>query len=230
VIRRLLRDSISARAAVAIALVLGGYLALHARFATVDAAIAASALKLVGFHVSAGGPGDLVVHQGRDFSLYAVVTGSCSSAAGVLGLAAVALILLPGRVWRRWTGGLLAAGLFVVFNVARICSIVLIGWAMATVDHMIMLAIMSGLALVGLAVAGLPHRRILLRIAGLIAAGLCGVLAYKAGTGGSYLQSMIAYHALAGPVLTFGCLAMGIIVVWRLLVGPPRRVEAAASS
>jgi hypothetical protein len=34
---------------------------------------------------------------------------------------------------------------------------------------------------------------------------------------------MASYHALAGPILTFGTLALGILVIWRMLVGgqPP---------
>jgi hypothetical protein len=34
-------------------------------------------------------------------------------------------------------------------------------------------------------------------------------------------MGMASYHALAGPMLTFSGLAVGIIVIWRMVVGGP---------
>jgi hypothetical protein len=225
-IRRLVTDSISARAVAAIVLVLAGYVLLHDRFAAFDAALAWHALGALGFDVTSPQPGDLWVHAGRDFSVYAVVTGSCSSAAGVLGLVSVSLVLLPGRPWRRLTGALAAAALFMAFNVARICSIVLLGWALSTADRGTAFATLVAVAVAGLVVAVLPHGRLFLRIGGLLAGGLCAVLAFEVRQGYDYLDGMASYHALAGPMLTFGALALGILIIWRMLVG---RKPAAAS-
>jgi hypothetical protein len=225
VIRRLWLTSITVRVIAAIGFVVAGYVALHDRFAAVDAAIAATALRALGFAVSNPGPGDLSVHAGDTFNLYAVVTGSCSSAAGVLGLAAVSLVLLPGRPWRRLAGGVAAALLFVVFNVARICSIILTGWWLATGQRGTVLTVLVTLTIAGLVVALLPHGRLMLRMGALLFAGLFGALAYDVHQGHDYLKAMDSYHALAGPILTFGGLAIGVLVIWRALVGPEDRLS-----
>lgn len=215
----LVTRSIAARAVAAIALVLGGYVLVHERFASFDAAIARVVLAGLGFDIEEGRPGSLTVSVGTDFNVYAVVTGSCSSAAGVLGILAVSVVLLPGRPWRRLLGGALAAALFVAFNVGRICSIVVLGWWLASVSGVVALATLSTLTLVGLAVVAVPHRHLLLRVAALLVSGLCGVLAYDVWTNGDYLNGMSSYHALAGPVLTFGALALGIVLLWRVIAG-----------
>jgi hypothetical protein len=200
-------------------LVLVGYVALHDRYAAFDAALARHALGALGFDVTSPRPGDLSVHAGRDFSVYAVITGSCSSAAGVLGLVSVSLVLLPGRVWRRVTGALAAAALFMAFNVARICSIVLLGWALSAAGRSTAFATLVGVAVAALLVAVLPHRRLFLRIGALLGGGLSAVLAFDVHQGYDYLDGMASYHALAGPILTFGALALGILIVWQMLVG-----------
>jgi hypothetical protein len=218
-IRRLATDSISARAVATIVLLLTGYELLHQRFATFDAALARHALDLLGFQVSSPRPGDLSVHSGPSFNLYAVVTGSCSSAAGVLGLASVSIVLLPGHPWRRLVGGLIAAALFMAFNVARICSIVLVGWWLATTDRDTVFTTLATLTAVALVVAVIARGRLFLRIGALLVGGLCAVLAYDVQLGYDYLDGMASYHALAGPILTFSTLALGILIIWRALVG-----------
>ena len=222
-IRRLWSRSISTRAVAAIAAVLGGHLVLSPHFAAFDAALAAQGLAVLGFHVTNPQPGDLSVHAGRSFQMYAVVTGSCSSAAGVLGLGAVSLLLLPGGLWRRLGGGLLAAVLFMAFNVARICSIVLLGWWMASTPRETVFDVLAVACGIALAVVIAPHGRLFLRVGALLAAGLCAVLAYEAHEGYDYLDGMASYHALAGPILTFGALAIGVLVIWWALVGRPVR-------
>ena len=221
-IRRLGTDSISARAAATIVLPLTGCVLLHQRFAAFDAELARHALSLLGFSVSSPRPGDLSVRAGQSFNLYAVVTGSCSSAAGVLGLVSVSIVLLPGRPWRRLVGGLNAAALFMAFNVARICSIVLVGWWLATTDRSAVFATLATLAAAALGVAVMARGRLFLRIGALLACGLCAVLACDAQLGYNYLQGMASYHALAGPILTFSTLALGILIIWRVLVGGER--------
>jgi len=227
VIRRVWSRSISTRAAAAIAAVLVGYLVLSPHFAAFDAAVAGRGLGLLGFQVTNPQGGDLSVHAGRSFQMYAVVTGSCSSAAGVLGLGAVSLLLLPGSLRRRLGGGLLAAVLFLVFNVARICSIVLLGWWMASTSPTTVFDTLAVVGGVALAVAIAPHGRLFLRIGALLAAGLCAVLAYDVHEGYDYLDGMASYHALAGPILTFGALAIGVLVIWWVLVGRPEPRPAA---
>ena len=214
-----LRRSITVRAVAAIALVLVGYVLLHSRFAALDAALAEHALGALGFDVSSSGS-SLVVSSGPDFDVYAIVTGSCSSAAGVLGLVAVSFVLLPGRVWRRGVGGLLAAALFVAFNVTRIASIVVLGWWLATASRSVLLPTFLVLTAIAVAVVVAPHGRLLLRTAALLVGGLCAMLAYDVWHGEDYLTGMISYHALGGPMLTFGSLALGIVVLWRTIVGP----------
>jgi hypothetical protein len=224
--RRAWSGSISVRVVAAITAVLVGYLVLSPHFAAFDAAVAAHGLGLLGFRVENPGAGDMSVQAGHSFQMYAVVTGSCSSAAGVLGLGAVSLLLLPGSLWRRLGGGMLAAVLFVLFNVARICSIVLLGWWMASTSPATVFNTLAVVGGVALAVAIAPHGRLFLRIGALLAAGLCAVLAYDVHAGYDYLDGMASYHALAGPVLTFGALSIGVLVIWWVLVGRPERRSA----
>jgi hypothetical protein len=219
VIKRLARDSISARAVATIVVVLVGYVLLCRRFAAFDAALARHALELLGFHVSQPRPGDLSVRAGETFNVYAVVTGSCSSAAGVLGLGAVSMVLLPGGPLRRVAGGIGAALLFIAFNVTRICTIVVLGWWLATTGRETAFTALAVLTALALGVAIAPHGRLFLRLGALLFAGLSAVLAFDAHEGYDYLQGMASYHALAGPMLTFGALAVGVLVIWRVLVG-----------
>jgi hypothetical protein len=136
---------------------------------------------------------------------------------------AVSLVLLPGRWYRRWAGGLAAAALFIVCNIARICSIVLLGWWMATAGRDLVLGTLLALAAVCAVIVIVPHRHLILRLVALLFGGLCGVLAYDVHRGHGYLEGMASYHALAGPILTFSTLALGILVIWRALVGRDQR-------
>lgn len=213
------RWSVSARAVTTIGVVLGGYVLLHAQFARFDAFLARHVLDTLGFQVSAYGNSGLVVSDGREFDVTAIVTGSCSSAAGVLGLTAVTIFLLHGRTLRRLLGGLGGALLFVAFNQLRIASILLVGWWLATASRPVALASLLVPAAVALPFALLPHRRLLLRIAALLVASVAGVLAYDVWAGHAYLDGMISYHALAGPMLTFSTLALGILLLWRTIAG-----------
>ncbi len=226
---RLLIGSVAVRSVLALGFVFVGYLLLHERFAAFDVAVAQVVLGALGLETETVGPSDLVVTGGEDFNVYAIVTGTCSSAAGALGIAGVTVFLLPGRAWRRLVGGGLAVALFVAFNVVRICSILLLGWWLATAG--------TGLAVVSLAVplitcaavaasgrVGLPSR-----IAALLAGGLLAVLLYGVVRGFDYSAGMVSYHALAGPVLTFGTLAVSLIVLWRAIVGAEPQPAAALS-
>lgn len=214
-----LRTSTTARAIATVGAVLLGYVYAHQWFARFDAAIARFVLATLGFHVRAVGVSGLEVHAGARFDLTAIVTGSCSSAAGVLGLGAVTFVLLPGSPLRRGLGGLAAAALFVVCNQARIVSIVLVGWWFATAPRSHVLWTLLALALAASAGIVLPHGRLLLRVGCTVFAGLCAVLVYDASRGSDYLHAMISYHALAGPVLTFTSLALGVLVLFRAIVG-----------
>lgn len=216
---RRFRWSTTARALTAVTLVLIGYVFLHASFARFDAAIAVHTLRWLGFHVHPAGPAQIVVSSGTRFDVTAIVTGSCSSAAGVLGLGAVTVALLPGNVVRRSIGGVLAGALFVVCNQLRILSILLVGWWLATASKGSVLATLGAIAIATAPVVVMPHRRLILRVACFLVGGLCGVLAYDVTSGGDYLHGMISYHALAGPMLTFGTLAFGILLLWRAVVG-----------
>lgn len=230
-IRRLSR-SVWVRSGAALAVVLVGYWLLHDRFSTMDVALARFTLTSLGFHVSSPGGGDLVVHTTDGFSVYAIVTGSCSSAAGVLGLGAVSFVLLPGPLWRRAVGGVLAACLFVVCNLLRICSIILFGWWLSSTSREVLLFSLLVPTLLALPVVVLPHRRLLLRVGSLLVGGVSGLLAYGVWDKTDYLQGMVSYHGLAGPMLTFGTLAVSVILLWRVIVGSegrssmPREVEA----
>jgi hypothetical protein len=211
--------STALRAAGTVALVLVGYAYTHQWFARFDAAIAAHSLRALGFHVTSVGASGLAVHMGTQFNVTAIVTGSCSSAAGVLGLLAVTLVLLPGNPARRGIGGIVAAALFVVCNQIRIISIVLVGWWLATSSQPHVLATLTALALVALLGLVLPHRFLVLRIAAFLCFGLCAILAVDVWRRSDYLDGMISYHALAGPMLTLVTLALGILVLWRAILG-----------
>ncbi|MBM3676438.1 MAG: hypothetical protein FJW96_00935 [Actinobacteria bacterium] len=212
--------SMTVRSVLAIAAVLVGYMLLHTRFAAFDARVASWALDLLGLDVESLRSGTIWARSDETFEVYAVVTGSCSSAAGVLGVAIVSVVLLPGSLARRLVGGAIAAGLFLAFNVARICTIILLGWWLSTGAHSVVLAGLIGTAVVGLLIAFAPHRFLMTRIAGLLAGGLGAVLAIDVSTGDGYLDAMGSYHALAGPMLTFGGLALGMLFLWRAVVGP----------
>jgi hypothetical protein len=211
--------STALRAAATVALVLLGYAYTHEWFARFDAVIAAHSLRALGFHVTPVGASGLAVHAGRQFNVTAIVTGSCSSAAGVLGLLAVTLVLLPGNSVRRGIGGVVAAALFVACNQLRIVSIVLVGWWLASSSRPHVLATLTALALVALLGVVLPHRFLALRVAASLFSGLCAILAFDVWRGSNYLDGMISYHALAGPILTLATLALGILVLWRAILG-----------
>lgn len=211
--------STALRAAATVALVLVGYSLTHQWFARFDAAIATRSLRALGFHVTSVGASGLEVHAGRQFDLTAIVTGSCSSAAGVLGLLAVTLVLLPGSPVRRGIGGLVAAALFVACNQLRIASIVLVGWWLATTSKSNVLATLMALVIVGLLLVVLPYRSMFMRVAAVVLCGFSAILAYDVWRGSNYLDGMISYHALAGPMLTLATLAIGILVLWRVILG-----------
>lgn len=211
--------STALRASVTVALVLAAYAYTHQWFARFDAAIAEHSLRALGFHVTPVGPSGLAVHAGRQFDVTAIVTGSCSSAAGVLGLLAVTLVLLPGNAARRGVGGVAAGALFVVCNQLRIVSIVLVGWWLATASRPHVLATLTALALVALLGAVFARRFLAMRVAAFVVSGLCAILGFDVWRGSNYLDGMISYHALAGPMLTLGTLATGILVLWRAIVG-----------
>ena len=207
------------RALAAVALVLLGYSYTHQWFARFDAAIAAHSLRVVGFQVTHVGASGLEVHTGKQFDVTAIVTGSCSSAAGVLGLVAVTVVLLPGNPIRRVIGGLAGALLFVVCNQLRIVSIVLVGWWLATASRPEVIATLLVLMLLALPAIVLPHRFLALRVVAFVVAGLCAILAFDVWRASNYLQGMISYHALAGPMLTLATLSLGILVLWRAILG-----------
>jgi hypothetical protein len=81
------------------------------------------------------------------------------------------------------------------------------------------LATLTALALVALLGAVLPHRFLVLRVAAVLFSGLCAFLAFDVWRASDYLDGMISYHALAGPMLTLATLAMGILVLWRAILG-----------
>jgi hypothetical protein len=219
---RTLSSSMTLRALAAIGVIVGAYVALHAHFATFDAALARHVLAALGFATSSNEPGTLHVQAGTQFNVYAIVTGACSSAAGALGITAVALVLLPGRLWRRVVGGGVAVLAFATFNIARIVSIILFGWWLAVESRPVLLVSLGVPALLCLAVVVLPHRGVLTRVGALLAGGFFGVLAYDAARGYDYSVGMVSYHAIAGPVLTFGTLAITILFLWRIIAGPER--------
>jgi hypothetical protein len=211
--------STALRAVATVALVLVGYTYTHQWFARFDSTIAAHSLRALGFHVTSVGASGLAVHAGKQFDVTAIVTGSCSSAAGVLGLLAVTLVLLPGSPVRRGIGGVVAALLFVVCNQLRIVSIVLVGWWLATTSKEDVLATLVALAIVALLLVVLPYRSLAMRVAAVVFCGLSVILAYDVWRGSNYLDGMISYHALAGPMLTLATLAIGILVLWRAILG-----------
>ena len=65
----------------------------------------------------------------------------------------------------------------------------------------------------------LPHRFLALRVVAFLSFGLCTILAVDVWRGANYLDGMISYHALAGPMLTLATLALGILVLWRTILG-----------
>ena len=211
--------STALRAAATVALVLVAYSLTHQWFARFDAAIAAHSLRALGFHVTSVGASGLDVQAGKQFDVTAIVTGSCSSAAGVLGLLAVTLVLLPGSPVRRGIGGVVGAMLFVVCNQLRIVSIVLVGWWLATTSKSNVLATLVALVIVALLLVVLPYRSVVMRVAAVVFGGLSAILAYDVWRGSNYLDGMISYHALAGPMLTLATLAIGILVLWRAILG-----------
>ena len=217
---RLVVKSIAVRSVLALGLVFLGYMALHERFAAFDAAVLRFGLDLLGFETTSVGAGNLTVEAGGEFSIYAIVTGACSSAAGVLGIAAVTVFLLPGAAWRRLLGGSVAALAFVAFNIARISSIILLGWWLAVAGTA--LSIVSLLVPALVCAALVVHRRsgMMVRVTAFLAGGLFVLLLYDVARGLDYSAGMISYHALAGPVLTFGALAVSIMFLWRAIVGP----------
>jgi hypothetical protein len=216
---RLWVGSLGLRAVGALAVVFCGYIAFHTRFAQLDADAARLALGAMGFGTSTAGAGTLEVHTASGFDVYAIVTGACSSASGVLGIVAVALVLLPGRIWRRVLGGALASVAFVCFNIVRIVSIVLLGWWLETADRGLLLVTLLAPAAGCAVLLVLPRRGIVTRVAALLAGGLFAVLTYDVWRGYDYSSGMTSYHALAGPVLTFGTLALCIVGLWRIVVG-----------
>lgn len=226
---RALGRSLTVRALVALASLFVLDLLLHERFASVDAALARAVLGAVGLEVSGPGPA-LAVGAGPRFDVYAVVTGSCSSAAGALAIVAIAFVLLPGRPWRRVAGALLGAAAFVALNLARICSIILLGWWLSSTDRPYVLAALGALAAVCTALALSSRLGVLGRVAALLAAGLVAAVASSVASGDNAVASMGAYHALAGPALTFGSLAAALLVLWRLVAERrPRSAPAAPS-
>jgi len=227
---RLVIRSLSVRAVLTIAVVFGGYLLLDHSFAAFDAWITGALLELLGMDVSRGEPGRLFVQAGDTFDVYAMVTGSCSSAAGALGIAAVALLLLPGPPLRRILGAGLGVALFVTLNLLRITSILGLGWWFATAAREVLLPVLVlGLA-VCIVVATVLARSLAVR--GVAAAGafVMGVLVYEVARDEDYTHTMSAYHALVGPLATFASLALALIVLWRTIVGPRTDHRLAASS
>jgi hypothetical protein len=218
--------SLSVRVVAALALVFGGYIVLHTHFAAFDTAVARVALDLLGLETSSSGPTILTARAGTDFNVYAIVTGACSSAAGVLGIGAVSLILLPGQPWRRVVGGLVAATVYVVVNILRICSIVLVGWWLAAASRPVALGTLLGLLVASALVVVLPHGRPLARMAGLLLCGIVAVLIYDVARGYDYSAGMVTFHALAGPALAMGTLAGAILLVWRAVAGSSHRGPA----
>jgi hypothetical protein len=220
--------SLTLRAILTIGFVLVGYILLSDHFAAFDAWIAGSVLDVLGFDVSSPEPGRLTVEAGSTFDVYAIVTGACSSAAGVLGIAAVSLCLLPGSRRRRLAGCLLAAALFVACNIARICSILLLGTYVAEVPTWMSLTTFAVPAVVCAALVLGPRTGAALRASAALAGAMLGIFAWRVGAGGDYTHTMVAYHALAGPLLTFIALAGALLLLWRVLVGAESTRAASA--
>lgn len=225
--RRLLLRSMTVRAVLTLGIVFFGYVVLHGWFATFDAWVARHALDALGFRTSSSAPGTLTVSAGGDFDVYAIVTGSCSSAAGALGIAAVSLVLLPGDLRRRMLGCGLGVLTFVAFNIARICSIIVLGWWLAVGSRSAVIASLLIASCACLAAAALPRLGLFVRLAALLVTGIFAALLYDAFRHYDYSAAMVSYHALAGPALTFGGLAVAITLMWRLSGGPPLRTTSA---
>jgi hypothetical protein len=224
--RRLIIGSFTVRALLTLAVVFAGYVLLHEHFAAIDAALAQAALELLGFQTGSPAPATLLVSAGETFNVYAVVTGSCSSTAGALGIAAVSLVLLPGKTARRTAGGLLGISIFVALNIARICSIVVLGWWLAVVDGPLLVLSLVAPLLACAVVLLAPRAGILARVVGGLGTVLFAVLLYGVARGHDYSAGMVSYHALIGPALTFSSLAVAIVLVWQLGAGPVRQPTA----
>lgn len=220
--RRLLITSFALRAILTLGFVFAGYIVLHERFAAFDVRVLRVGLDALGFNTATFGGTNLTVEAGREFDVYAIVTGACSSAAGVLGIAAVTVFLLPGAAWRRVVGGSAAATAFVAFNVLRIASIVLLGWWLAVAGATVGAVSMLVPALVCVWLVVRRRTGMIARVFAALAGGLFFVLLYNILSGRDYSTGMIAYHALAGPVLTFGALGVSIMFLWRAVAGPVR--------
>jgi hypothetical protein len=224
--RSLILGSMPVRAALTLGIVFFGYVVLHGWFAAFDAWIARHALDALGFETATSGPGTLTVSAGRDFDVYAIVTGSCSSAAGALGIAAVSLVLLPGDLRRRVLGCGIGVLTFVAFNVARICSIIVLGWWLAVGSRP---AVIASLLVAGcgcLVAAALPRLGLFARLGALLVTGIFAALLYDVFRHYDYSQAMVSYHALAGPAITFGGMAVAITLMWRLCCGPLRELRS----
>lgn len=221
------RDSLSLRAVLTIGIVLVGYLVLHAQFARFDSAVVGDLLAWAGFDVSRPEPARLLVSAGDTYDVYAVVTGACSSAAGALGIAAAALVLLPGPLGRRSLGAALAVLVFVVLNILRIFGILAFGWVFATLPSEALLVGLGSAVLACLLVAWRLPRSLVVRGALVLGAVVLGALAYDVARGYDYAIVIGTYHALAGPMLTFASLALALLVLWRVIVG--RRVPDAVA-
>lgn len=221
-----LRGSLSVRAVLALAVVFAGYVLASTHFAAFDSAIVGDVLGALGFDVSRPEPGRLLVQSGETYDVYAVVTGACSSAAGALGIGAAALILLPGAFHRRLIGAILAIALYVALNVLRIVGILSLGWIFATLPREVLLGGLVTCVVACLTGAVRLARSLVMRAALLLAAVVLAVLAFDVWRGYDYSVAIASYHALAGPLLTFGSLALALLLLWRVVVG--RRVAATA--
>jgi len=226
---RLWIGSFTVRAVLTLGIVFAGYVLLHEHFAAIDAALANAALGALGFQTASPAPATLVVSAGETFNVHAIVTGSCSSTAGALGIAAVSLVLLPGKASRRVAGALLGIAVFVALNVTRICSIVVLWWWLEVAAGPVLTLSLVVPLLACIAVLVRPRSGMLARVASGLGAVLFAVLLYDVARGYDYSAGMISYHALIGPALTFGSLAVAVLLVWRLGAGPlaPRRAHGA---
>jgi hypothetical protein len=224
-----LRRSLSARALATIGVVLAGYLLLWERFAALDTALVGRVLATLGFDVTRPQPARLLVSAGDTYDVYAVVTGACSSAAGALGIAAAALILLPGPLGRRAFGAAAATAVFVGLNVVRIVTILGVGWVFATVPERMLLGALTAIGVTCVLVAWRWQRSIVVRGTLVVATVVVAALAFDVARGYDYAAVLGTYHALAGPLLTFGSLALALLVLFRTIVGA-RREPAEATA
>jgi hypothetical protein len=220
------RSSLSVRAVIALAGVFAGYIVLRDRFAAFDTAVAARVLDLIGFSVEQPESGRMVVQAGQTFDVYAIVTGTCSSAAGALGIAAAALILLPGPLGRRLLGAALAIVLFVALNILRIVAILGVGWVFATFSRETLIPVLVFATIVTALGSLIAARSLVVRMSLVLGSVVLAALVYDAVRGYHYSEALGTYHALAGPLLTFSSLAVALLLLWRVLVGRPLRDAA----